>query len=335
MKIINNRTIELFFNGEFRKRGLSEESSKNVANALIRASLMGIDSHGVRLFRHYIDCLDSGRVKNSDTSLKLMRSQGVVTCDANNTFSHNAAQDLLVDLNNSSNEFPIQMGVILNSDHYGASGIHAFNSDIEEKLIISFTNADALANSPDGKSVVFGTNPVSCVFRSGSDLLYIDFATTKFSMNRVKNHRLTKEPLPNNTARDVNGDLTNDPFEAVSLEPIGSHKGFALAFLIEILTSGLTGMGHSTSVLKMYGSDLTLHRGVSHTFIMIDPKAFPGGVDGVKSVIDISRRSLMPEQRSASPGIKEMNTFAERMKKGIPVDKNIINEWIELGFNEN
>jgi LDH2 family malate/lactate/ureidoglycolate dehydrogenase len=154
-------------------------------------------------------------------------------------------------------------------------------------------------------------------------------------MNRVKNHRLTEEPLPDNTARDVNGDLTNDPFEAVSLEPIGSHKGFALAFLIEILTSGLTGMGHSTSVLKMYGSDLTLHRGVSHTFILIDPKALPGGVDGVKSVIDISRSYLMPEQRSVSPGIKEMNTFAERMKKGIPVDETIINEWRELGFNEN
>ena len=334
MKKINNETIKLFFKKEFSKRLLSDECSKNVIDALINASLMGIDSHGVRLFRHYIDCLDSGRVKSSNNRISLSRSKNVVTCDANHAFSHDAAQQLLNDLNNNTDEFPVQIGVILNSDHYGASGIHGFNSKIEDKLIISFTNADALANSPDGKSVVFGTNPLSCVFRSGEDLLYIDFATTKFSMNRVKNYRLSKEPLPNNTARDTHGNLTNDPFKAVSLEPIGSHKGFVLAFLIEILTSGLTGMDHSTSVLKMYGSDLTVHRGVSHSFIVIDPKAFPGKISGVKSVIDISRSYLTDEQLQTSPGIKEMKTYAKRIKEGIPVDVSILNEWKELGFNE-
>ena len=57
-------------------------------------------------------------------------------------------------MNKFSKQSPIQMGIILNSDHYAASGIHAFNSSIKNRIIFSFTNADALATVPDGKSVV-------------------------------------------------------------------------------------------------------------------------------------------------------------------------------------
>jgi len=334
MKLIKSIILESFFISQLTKRGLNEESAKNVTKALINASLMGIDSHGVRLFRHYVDCLDNGRVKNSTTNLTISRSKSIVTCDAKNTFAHNAAQHLLSELDEKSQDYPIQMGVILNSDHYGASGIHAYNSNIKNKLIISFTNADALANSPDGKSVVFGTNPISCIFNN-NDLLYIDLATTKFSMNKVKNYRLSDELLPANTARDLKGNLTTNPNDAVSLEPIGGHKGFALAFLIELLTSGLTGMNHSTDLMKMYGSDISAHRGVSHTFILIDPEVFPGGVKGVKSVINLSRQNLSDKQLAVSPGLKELNSISERSFSGIPVDNSIIDGWKEIGFNEN
>lgn len=167
MKLFSKDKLKQFFVNEFTRRDLSNETSINITDALINASLMGIDSHGVRLFRHYIDCLDNGRIKNAKVNIK--RNHSVVSCDANNSFAHNAAQILLKELNDKSEDHPIQMGVILNSDHYGASGIHAYNSKIKNKLIISFTNADALANSPDGKSVVFGTNPISLIYRDETD----------------------------------------------------------------------------------------------------------------------------------------------------------------------
>ena len=69
--------------------------------------------------------------------------------------------------------------------------------------------------------------------------MYIDLATTRYNMNRIKNHRLNNEVLPAGVARDGDYQLTTNPKEAKTLEPIGGHKGFALAFLVEILTSGL------------------------------------------------------------------------------------------------
>lgn len=330
MKQINHTIIREFFLMKLQESGLSIDHSIHVTEALINASLFGIDSHGVRLFSHYLDCLKNGRVKTS--SAKLIKSNGLTVVDAKHSFSHSAAQLLLAELDQDTLESAVSAGCILNSDHYGASGIHAFNSQIEGKIILSFTNADALANSPDGKSVIFGTNPISCVFREKEHLLYIDLATTKFSMNRVKNYRLENKELPPDVGRNSDGHLTRNAFDTVSLEPIGGHKGFALAFLVEILTSGLTGMKTSFDLMSMYGTDTSKTRGVSHSFIVINPSFFPGGLGSILALIDGVRSKMEHEQLNLSPGIKEMNTKKSRMDKGIPVDISILDEWKQIGF---
>jgi ureidoglycolate dehydrogenase (NAD+) len=326
----NHLKISQFFNEKLCEKGLDNSSAKNVVDALVNASLFGIDSHGVRLFSHYLECLESGRVQNALPVVK--KENGLCLCNANHGFAHNAAQVLIQEMATISQDNAVQMGVIINSDHYGASGIHAYNSMVKNRIIISLTNADALANTPDGRSVVFGTNPISCVYQSDEELVYIDLASTVFSMNKVKNYRLSREALPENVARDIHGHITTDPDAAVSLEPIGGHKGFALAFLFELLTSGLTGMSHSKDLLKMYGTDLTQQRGVSHTFIMINPEIFPGGLDSIRNMVQITRDALEEEQLRTSPGVKELETRKQRLAQGIPVDPAILQKWITLGY---
>ena len=332
MKQINYKEIRKFFLKRLQESGLSSNDSFHVTEALINTSLLGIDSHGVRLFSHYLDCLKNGRVKT--TSPKVMKKNGLTVIDANHSFSHSAAQLLLAELDQDTQESAVSTGCILNSDHYGASGIHAYNSQIEGKIILSFTNADALANSPDGKSVIFGTNPISCVFREKEHLVFIDLATTKFSMNRVKNYRLENKELPPDVGRNSDGHLTRNAFDTVSLEPIGGHKGFALAFLVELLTSGLTGMNPSFDLMSMYGTDTSKTRGVSHSFIVINPRFFPGGLDSILALINGVRSKMEDEQFNLSPGVKEIKTKMSRMKKGIPVDISILNEWKQIGFED-
>ena len=328
---VETSKIESFFKDCFSREGLSDVASERVISALINASLFGIDSHGIRLFCHYLDCIKSGRV-NKSCDNEIDKKSNLFICNSKHNFAHSSAQDLLAEMNKFSKQSPIQMGIILNSDHYAASGIHAFNSSIKNRIIFSFTNADALATVPDGKSVVFGTNPISCVYNSSKTFLYIDFASTIFSMNKVKNYRLKNKNLPNNVARDKNGNYTTDPHAAVSLEPIGHHKGFGLGFIIEILTSGFTSMNHSFNLLSMYGTDLNLRRGVSHSFIMINPEIFPGGTKSIEKTIEITRKNLSEDQLNESPGIKEINFMNERKLNGIPVDSSILKQWIELGF---
>ena len=56
--------------------------------------------------------------------MRLIKNQ-LFICNSKHNFAHSSAQDLLAEMNKFSKQSPIQMGIILNSDHYAASGIHA------------------------------------------------------------------------------------------------------------------------------------------------------------------------------------------------------------------
>ena len=314
MNKISHKIIRNFFKKKLSEIHLPEEVIKTTVDSLVEASLFGIDSHGVNLFEHYFNCLIEGRVqKGSNIDLKIKGAS--ILCDANHNLANYAARSLLLKLNLLSEKNGIAYGTIVNSDHIGAVGIHAVNSAIEDKIIIGFTNADALAVTPDGKNILFGTNPISLVMRIKNKLTYIDLATTSFSMNKVKNFRRANEKLPNNIARDKDLNPTNNPFEASFLEPIGAHKGFALALLVEILTSGLANQNHSINLLPMYGTDLQEKRCVSHSFIILDPTFLGKGViNSLSSTIENTLQNVSSNQYSLIPGIKETLTKKTREK---------------------
>lgn len=332
MELIDSKKIEKFFKSKLSKINLDQSLIDSTISSLVEASLFGIDSHGVNLFRHYYDCLNNGRIKKGK-DLEFVINGTCLTCNANNNLANYAAKKSLLKLEEISNKSGIAIASIKNSDHIGAVGIHSVNSKIKNKLILGFTNADALAVTPDGKNVLFGTNPISLVLKSEDDFLYIDLATTKFSMNKVKNYRRDKLDLPLNFARDKSFKKTIDPNKAAFLEPIGEHKGFALAYLVEILTSGLASQNHSANLLAMYGTDLEKSRGVSHTYIMINPSFFHHStLESVIKTIKITNANVTNQQKSMLPGNKELNSKENRLKHGIPVQEIILKGWIDLGF---
>lgn len=333
---IQSNLIENFFHDQLKKRSVNKAPANYVIKALINASLRGIDSHGVNLFSHYLDCIDLGRIKpNNDPNLKIQDAS--IICDANQCFSYHASQKLLEKMSLKSDELGMSVGIIVNSDHIGAVGIHGTVSGIKNKIILGFTNADPLANTPDGKSVVFGTNPISLIYTNGEgETLYIDLATTLFSMNKVKNYRRISKALPVGVARDINKNITLDPNKAETLEPIGNYKGFALAYLVEILTSGLSGSSISKDIMCMYGTDLSKPRSISHTFIMIDSLRFSnGGEDFVWKAVKSIRSYLENDQLNNSPGIKELLTKKQRLKDGIPILDDVYLDWKNRGFKDN
>lgn len=332
MKKISHHKINLFFTKKLRQINLPEEVIQTTVDSLVEASLFGIDSHGVNLFEHYYNCLLNGRIRKG-SNIDLTVKGASIQCNANHNLANFAARKLILKLDKLSDSNGISFGTILNSDHIGAVGIHAVNSNINNKIILGFTNADSLAVTPDGVNSLFGTNPISLVMRIKDRLTYIDLATTKFSMNKVKNYRRSKTNLPNEIARDESFEQTNDPFKASFLEPIGGHKGFALAFMVEILTSGLAKQNHSVDLMPMYGTNLESKRSVSHSFIMINP-SFLGldTLDSISSTINNTINNVSKKQAILIPGEKEELTKVIRESEGIPVDKEISLAWEELGF---
>ena len=300
--------------------GVKPEASSTTIDALIQASLFGIDSHGVRLFPHYLGEVRSGTIDGFATPV-YDRYESFIDCNANWGFSHFAARGLLTQLGEIASTHGIAIGTIRNSDHIGALGVHAFNARLFDFTVLGFTNANALASSPSGKNPVFGTNPISLVSGDEKGLTYVDLSTTIFTMNRVKTYAENQKELPIGVARSQEFLPTTDPKAAAFLEPIAGHKGFALAFMVETLTSGLTGGPHSISIPDMYESSPDRKRNLSHTFIVIDPRVVGNGA-GPRRTAETTASSVEDDIREKIPGRKELSELVERAREGIPIDRS-------------
>ena len=85
----------------------------------------------------------------------------------------------------------------------------------------------------------------------------------------------------------------------------------------------------------MYGTDLNLKRGVSHTFIMVDPTFFKNSsLKSINNKINITNENVTESQSMLLPGNKEINTKKERKIKGIPIPELVYVDWKKLGLKD-
>jgi len=81
--------------------------------------------------------------------------------------------------------------------------------------------------------------------------------------------------IPPTWATDGNGLATTDPAKAIAgmLQPMGGHKGFGLALIVDVLTGVLSGGGFGAEVRGLY-ADTTRANDCAHFFLALDVEAF-------------------------------------------------------------
>lgn len=97
-----------------------------------------------------------------------------------------------------------------------------------------------------GTRGVLGTNPLAYAIPTAGKPVVLDMATTQIPFFDIKNAKAKGIPLPHNVAVDSHGKPTDDAEAALAengvanLLPIGGgFKGYAIGFLIEVLTGAL------------------------------------------------------------------------------------------------
>src|SRR3954454_12936108 len=101
-----------------------------------------------------------------------------------------------------------------------------------------------------GRDGRFGTNPV-CVALPGpapERPIIADMATSRIAMGKVRVARNKGQEIAAETLLDANGEPTTDPKIMYqrprgALLTFGEHKGYALAFICEMLAGAVTGSG--------------------------------------------------------------------------------------------
>lgn len=308
--------------------GADRATTDAAARAMMHASRLGIDSHGVRLLDHYATVLTKGRVNPTPRIAIVAEHGAVATLDADNGHGATAAFAAMDHAMALARSHGIGAVAVRNSSHFGPAGAYPLVAAEAGLVGLVMCNSDAFVRLHDGAARFHGTNPIACAVPvPGQRPWLLDMATSTVPYNRVMLYRSLGVTLPPGAASSADGVDTLDPEQAVMLAPLGAafgYKGAGLAGLIEIFSALFSGMRLGFEILPMAGPDLSTPRAMGAFVLAVDPAAFVDPVqfgEGMVRYVEALRRS--PARMGGTvmaPGDREWAEAEHRAAKGIPID---------------
>ncbi|MCL6449716.1 MAG: Ldh family oxidoreductase [Acetobacteraceae bacterium] len=307
------------------------------ARVLVEADLRGIDSHGVARLPVYARRLKGGLINPRARLRGLKDSGSVLWLDAQNGLGPPAAARAMGRCLERAATEGLAMAAVRNSNHFGIAGYYAMMALDRGMIGVAMSNASPLMAPWGGRTRMLGTNPLAVAIPGGSGPpVVMDMATSQAARGKLEVARRLGRPLPPGWALGPDGRPTTDPAEGLAglLLPMGAHKGYCLAVVIEALCGALTGGAMGPEVGELTAFDRP--QGVGHAFIAIDPQAFVG-LESLGRRMDEYGRKLKADrpaegvERIYLPGEIEHEERLRRVKHGVPLPPAVRRELAALG----
>ncbi len=319
--------------------GADEATAEAGTRAMLHASRIGVDSHGVRLLPHYLRVIEGGRV-NGRARPSVVRNVGATALvdgdDGLGALVTYFAMDRAMQL---ARVHGVGAVGIRRSSHFAAAGAYALHAAKAGLIGLCTGNSDSIVRLHEGAQRFHGTNPIAIgVPVEGERPWLFDMATSAIPFNRVYLYRSLGVELPPDVASDAAGSPTTDAAAAAMLAPLGGafgYKGAGLAGLAEILSAGLTGMRIGVELLPMGGEDVSTPRSMGAFVLALNPSAFVE-----KNVFDDTLRRYVralragpavPGGKVMAPGDREWEEAERRRLTGIPLDPETLSEFRAIG----
>jgi L-2-hydroxycarboxylate dehydrogenase (NAD+) len=344
--IVQVDSLKAFCRQVFEKVDVPPADAEVTTDVLVQADLRGIGSHGVARLRRYFRGLQTGQM--------LARPEITVERETSTTALIDGGAGLGPPIGIRGMRMAIEkageMGVgfvaVRNSTHYGIAGYYAMMALEHDFIGISMTNSDVLVVPTFGRDARLGTNPISVAVPSGRERPFVlDMATSGVPRGKIEVYKRLGKALPLGWATDERGIATTDAARVIENpthrpggallphggvdELLGGHKGYGLAFLVDILCGILPGAGYADTVYPKNAEGKPLPANVGHFFGALRVDGFRPLAEFKATMDDIIRRmkdapKAEGQQRIYTHGEKEFEATEERMAKGIPLHPNVV-----------
>jgi L-2-hydroxycarboxylate dehydrogenase (NAD+) len=232
----------------FLRRGFKADEAAPAVYLCAEAARHGVRPHiALRaLFNdHYFGSSTGGCVPGAEVEVISSRFAATETWNANKKFGPAVAYRAIDRAIEMANEYGIAQIAVDNASPYlwGAGYVMA----AAERGFIAYTHATSpLAEVAPlgGNRPTLGTNPHSRAFPTSPALgfpLLVDWITSNIDMYSVEKARKNGETLPPDSAIDNSGNPTIDPNQVRALLPFGTHKGYGLSLINEVLAAFIGG----------------------------------------------------------------------------------------------
>ena len=334
----------------FQSYGFSDDESAKIADALIRADLYGIESHGVQRLIRYHNEITAGLV-DVKACPQIERETAIsAVIDAHKAMGQLAAlrgMNLAIQKAQTSG---CGMVAMRNSNHFGIAGYYSGMAAEADLLGICMTNSEAISVPTFGREAMIGTNPIALAMPAEPFNFSFDAATTVVPRGKLEVYKKNGNPLPEQWALDSGGHPCSDAAEILhniihklggGIAPLGGageinggHKGYGLGLIVDIFSAILSGGLTSNHINITPGLN-----GICHWFMAVDY-----GIFGSKKEIKAGLSAFLQELRESKKaegqprvythGEKEAELMAARINGQIPINEKTLTEMREIAAKQ-
>jgi ureidoglycolate dehydrogenase (NAD+) len=335
MRRFNPDALKALLYATLARNGVCDDACFHVAEAVVQASLRGVDSHGINLFPHYYAALKAGRINAQPRFTRVRAGLSATVFDADRGFGHHAGAAAMQAAVDAAKESGVGAVSLKNSSHFGAAAYYGILAARQDCLGLCFTDTNDTVLAFNATKPFFGTNPICLAAPMADEEPFtLDMATSVISMNKVRNCIRTGTLLASGQAYDADGKETRDPRAVRALGPVGGYKGYGLGMMVELLCGILTGGPVGPEIMD-FGERLDAPRCLSQFFMAVDiacflqPRMFKKRLQTVADAVRSLPRAD-PDIPVMVPGDPEKRCFRQRLAAGIPVDDALYKALLDI-----
>ena len=311
MPVVTAQSLEKMVFHIFNSLGAPDDEAQTLARIIVDSNLAGHDSHGVNMVPSYVKATRDGLIVPGAPTRTETETASTARIDGGWNYGHVVAKRAMETAIEKARKTDIACVVARRLHHIGRVGSYP-----EMAAKAGLIGIAACSTGPGGNEQApfggtkrrLGTNPLSIAFPSDLEgPVLLDMATSVVAAGKVRIARSRGTKIPSNWVLDSEGKPSTDPmafFNGGTLLPLGGqegHKGYGLAFAVDVLCGILSRDGHSSD-----GE----HRFANPTFTFaLNPEVFVSLADLRKEVGDLAR---FQKATPTLPGVKEVQYPGEK-----------------------
>ena len=320
-----------------RRVGVPAVDADLVVDSLVQADLWGHQSHGVLRLPWYVARLNSGAMTARTEPEPLIDGGPLLLLDGRAGIGQVLTDAARREAVARAREHGVGVVGVRNSNHFGTAMYYTRRAAQDGCVAILTTNASPAMAPWGGRKKVLGANPWSIAAPAPQGVVAVDIANTAVARGKIYLARNRGESIPDGWAMDADGNITTDPDAAINgvILPMAGHKGYAITFMMDVLSGALTGAHTGSRVGGPYDPEKV--SGTGQLFIAIDVAAL-GSTDDylgeVGQLIDeVKNTPLAPGTSEIFyPGELEDRTAQENLTAGgVPLPEQTRADLQKLG----
>lgn len=311
--------------------GLPAEDAADVARVLVQADLFGLSTHGLSRIESYGERLQVGGIQARARITVQSPAPALRLVDGDNGVGPLVGMHALRAAMEAARDCGVGVAFARQSNHFGPISPYGLIAAQAGFASIIGSNATTTIAPWGGSDARLGNSPLGFgVPNPDGPPFLLDMAMSVVARAKIRNALKQGAAIPDTWATDRHGRPTTDAAAALDgfLLPIGGHKGYGLALLVDLFAGLMSNAAYLTHV-KSWVDAPDQPQDLGHFFILIDTARLGSAAWLAQRMADFAAilHASPPAEAGKPvivPGEIELANMARQQRDGIALDPGVL-----------